>query len=322
MSTAKPIIRTALTPNGLRERYETVQASYLGSIGSHAISKRVLLGNPPLATHLLEAGNGEPVVLVHGGGGMTIQWAQILASLPRRFHIFAPDRPGCGLSDPFDYRGVGDLREHVVGFLQSLLDELEIDRAALVGSSMGGFWCTQFAAKHPERVTRLALVGFPAGIDLSVPLFMRLMGTPGINRVIAATIARPSLASARKVYSLLLMAHPERVPEELVELAYLNSLMPGAERSTYSLAEQTLGLRGWNRRYHLATALSQVRSPTLFIWGDRDAFGPPLLGEAACRSMPDASIVTVPDAGHLPWLDQPARCSELLEAFLAGTALA
>src|SRR5690349_15088858 len=113
-------------------------------------------------THVLTAGAGDPVLMVHGGNSVAAMMEPLLGRVASRFTVYRPDRPGCGLTGPFDYRGV-DLRTHAVAFVESVLDGLGLERVSLVGNSMGGFWCLAFALANPSRVGRLVLVGEPAG---------------------------------------------------------------------------------------------------------------------------------------------------------------
>ena len=114
-------------------------------------------------TQVLELGAGPPLLLVHGGGDAAFEWVPILEDLARRHRVLAVDRPGHGLADPFDYDGV-DVLEHAVVFLREILDALELDTVDIAGNSLGGLWSVAFALEHPERVSRLALVGAPPGV--------------------------------------------------------------------------------------------------------------------------------------------------------------
>ena len=100
--------------------------------------------------------------MIHGGNSVAVSWAPLLSRLQRTFHIYAPDRPGCGLTEKFNYLGI-PFREHAVAFVRSTMDALGLRRAALVGSSMGGYFSLAFALAHPEQVSQLVTIGEPAG---------------------------------------------------------------------------------------------------------------------------------------------------------------
>lgn len=114
------------------------------------------------STEIIEVGEGPPLVLIHGGLGEAGDWAPILPLLALRFHLYVPDRPGHGLSDPFDYRGV-DMSELSARFLSEVMDHYGLRSAPLVGNSMGGFCAIAFYLRHPDRVSQLILPGMPDG---------------------------------------------------------------------------------------------------------------------------------------------------------------
>lgn len=148
---------TRLAPSPEVDNYKKAQALSLARFKVSAQSRFVNIPMLSLTAHVLEAGRGNPVVLVHGGGASAVQFAPMLAALQNDFHTFAPDRPGCGLTDKIDYRGV-PFRQHAVDFITGLLDALKLPRAALVGNSMGGYWSLVFAlAKGGRRVCFLAV---------------------------------------------------------------------------------------------------------------------------------------------------------------------
>jgi pimeloyl-ACP methyl ester carboxylesterase len=129
----------------------------------------------------------------------------------------------------------------------------------------------------------------------------------------------PSLAGTKKILTQVLGASAvERMGAESLECAYRAHVIPGANQSFHSLVGRALTLFGRRSEAMFGEAeLPRVAQPTLFIWGDRDAFGAPSVGERACRLMPDARMEIV-SGGHTPWVDQPERCAELVSAFLAA----
>jgi pimeloyl-ACP methyl ester carboxylesterase len=314
------------------DRYRRSQDAVLAEAGVAATSRFLDVRTPPLRVHLLEAGAGDPVLMVHGGGSTAISWAPLLARLAPRFHLLMPDRPGCGLTTPFDYRGV-DLRSHGVEFLRGVLDALGLERVALVGNSMGGFFAMVFAMAHPERVSKVVLLGEPAGAsgDLGRRLrYHRLVGTRGLNALLYATALRPpkdgtgvraGLARGR------LVADPSRVSDMLLDCFAAAGQLPGATRAWTTMVEQAcdppgMGILASRMRltHALLPELHTLIAPTLFLWGDKDPLGTPDDGRRLAERMPHARLEVVPDASHLVWLDQPELCAEAVTAFLADEA--
>jgi pimeloyl-ACP methyl ester carboxylesterase len=201
------------------------------------------------STYVIGRGAGScPRVLVHGGLSQASEWALLAGRLPG--HVIIPDRPGCGLSYPIDYRGV-DYRAAATSWLLGLLDASGVQRADLVGNSMGGFFSMAFAIAYPERVRRLILTGAPAGLDKHFPLFLRLWGNPIAGPLmtrLGITVPPSAEALRERVYSLL-VAHPETVPPEVLEVAHAGmSSISGTGLTARTMLRAATNLRGWRPR--------------------------------------------------------------------------
>lgn len=302
------------------DRFVTAQTRLFQEMGTRVRSRFLAIQTPAAAVervHVIEAGDGgkPPVLLIHGGNSLAAAWAPLLGLLQDDLHLYAPDRPGCGLTDKLDYHGV-PFNEHAVAFVGSVLDGLGLQRVSLVGNSMGGYWALLYALAHPERVERLALVGEPAGSSRRPSLRHRLISIPRLNRLLFATALKPRRERARQ-HLQMLVAHPERLSEAFLDMTYAGAVLPGAERAWLSMMECVAPmLRAPKLTYALKPELSRLRCPTLFIWGERD-FCSPSWGKALCGQIPQARIEVLPDAGHLAWLDAPQQVADMLYAFLS-----
>lgn len=170
-----------------------------------------------IATNVLEAGEGPPVVLVHGSGpGVSAyaNWRLTLPALAERFHVYAPDMAGFG----FSAKPGGYSMDLWVDQLVGLLDALGIERASLVGNSFGGGLALQVAVRRPERVERLVLMG---SVGVPFPI------TEGLDLVWGY---EPSVASMRRVLDVF--AHDRTlVDDELAEVRYRASVEPGVQEA-------------------------------------------------------------------------------------------
>lgn len=271
-------------------------------------------------TYMIARGEGScPTLLLHGGLSQAGEWALLAGRIPG--HVLVLDRPGCGLSFPIDYRGV-DYRKAAAEWLRDLVDAIGAERVNLVGNSMGGFFSMAFATAYPERVRRLVLVGAPAGLDRQIPLVLRLWGNPVTGPlIIELKLTNPSTPERLRdrVFAPLLVAHPERVPRELLEISIAGASLPGAGRTSYTILRAVTTLRGWRRRLMMRADMARLAVPTLFLWGDADAFAPPASGEELAARMPDASIEILPDTGHLPYLDRPDAVATAINRYLGLT---
>lgn len=269
-------------------QFEAAECALFERYGFGPQTRRLALREPALAVRVVERGEGDPLVFVHGGGSTAAEWAPLLAEL-HDHRCLAVDRPGCGATDRFDYTGI-DLRTHAVEFLEGLLDSLELERASFVANSMGGLWSLWLALERPERVSSLALLGAPALLlGSSAPLPMRLLGVRGLNRLLLR-LQRPSRKQMRGVLEWVAGATAlERMSPEFVEASLRAELVPGAELAWRTLLERVVSLRG--ARLSLGEdELRRIRQPVLFVWGNDDAFAGPHLGRRACAVMPDASL--------------------------------
>jgi pimeloyl-ACP methyl ester carboxylesterase len=299
-----------------RARFAECQRKLLTRYGVEATSRYVELESPRMRAHLLEAGHGDPVVILHGGDGQGVDWAPLMAPLQQHVRLYAVDRPGFGLSDPFDYRHV-DLRRHAADFVTSLLDALELESATIMGGSMGGFFTLATALDHPERVRALVLVGMPVGVSTVAPLPLRIIcGVPGLTRLFMRSLEKDPAEKRRKQYAQMFSVDPATVPDVYFEMQAAGLGIPGALGTWWAaLLPRLAGLRGIRTEVVLLDELSMLDQPALFIWGESD-MAPAEVGRAAAARMPRARFEFLPGIGHFPFLEAPDRCAELILDFL------
>lgn len=296
--------------------FELAQAAYLHRRAPGHRTRRVRWSGG--TTQLIELGEGPPLLLLHGGMGEAVQWAHILPALARKHRVLAVDRPGHGLADPFDYRGV-DLLEHARRFLGELLDAEGLPSVPIAGCSMGGLWATDFALTHPRRVPRLVLVAAPAGVTRALPLQMHLGRVPVLKTLVRSMMRRPTRDSTRAFWRQLLVAHPERLEDDLLDLLTMSQKRNAP--SWFTLIDQSLDVRGMKKGLLLEDRWKNLSVPTTFVWGEKDAWGGPELGEAIASQNPRVRLVRIPDAGHAPWFDAPERVVEAIENALSGAPI-
>lgn len=268
-------------------------------------------------TQALELGSGPPLLLVHGGLANALYWAPILPTLARSHRVLAVDLPGHGLADSFDYTTVDPL-DHARTFLGDILDALELPAVAVVANSIGGLWSAAFALGAPHRVSRLALVGAPAGVTRTAPAQMRVLGAPLVGTWLGRRMmANPSREENRTLWGQILVVHSERLDDALLDVHIAHSRRNTA--SLLSLMRCAVGLRGLRRHMVLGERWQQLQTPTLLVCGERDAFITPTdwdVWETISARNPRVRLVRVPNAGHLPWLDDAGRIVDEVERFL------
>jgi pimeloyl-ACP methyl ester carboxylesterase len=225
------------------------------------------------------AGDGPPLVLLHGLAGSTRWWSRNLPALASRYHVHLVDLPGFGAMargrTPFV------LRESA-SWLLAWLDAVVAGPAPIVAHSMGARIALTSAARRPDAFDRLVLVA-PAALRT--------------DRSLVAHAAPLALAAAR--------GGPRFVP-----LLVRDALRAGP-RTLVRAARDLL-----DEDVH--DALGAVRTPTLLVFGSHDRLVPAALGEVYCRELARARLVVLDGAGHVPMLEQPSRFEAEVLAFLAS----
>ena len=267
----------------------------------------------------METGAGPPVVLLHG----TVDSAGFLLPLLNELdgvRALAPDLPGRGLSDPLDLPR-HRYRELAVAWLDGLLDSVELDAAALVGHSGGGRWALWYALAHPGRVKRLVLIGVPGLPKTRCPLPIRLIGTPGMGKLLSRLVP-PSRTAVLRFAGLMgekatLATHPELV--DLMVATGRDSIAASSARAEIRVLVSPFALlspSGFRRHSRVRPdELHQLAMPTLMVWGEQDPLGSSSIARAASDLIPRGQLVVLP-TGHGPWLGRPAETAAAILDFV------
>jgi len=259
-----------------------------------------------VSTRILEAGDGPPLILLHGTGGHAEAYLRNLAALSRRFHVIAYDMVGHGFSDKPDHPYTLDVYADQLG---GLLDALGLERAHISGESLGGWVAAWFADEHPERVDRLILT--TPGNIVGKPETMRTIRESTMR---AVTEASPETVRVRLEW---LFAPETRhlVSEELVDVRLAIYSLPGAEqamRNVLVLQEPDVrAVFGWAESW-----TSRIRAPTLIIWTSDDPTGTYDEGELLASWIPGSTLVLLEGAGHWPQWEIPETFDRLHFEFL------
>jgi pimeloyl-ACP methyl ester carboxylesterase len=175
---------------------------------------------------VLEAGHGPPLVLVHGGMAHCTQWVPLIAQLEDQFRCYAVERPSNGASDELDHAPIENRLGHVTQVIGELLDGIGVTVAPIIGNSLGGLYALGFATQHPDRVKHLILAGAPAAHDYPVPLPVRLIAGRVTGRLMQLAMSRMSPASTRRGEAQLLVADPDRLSDDYLEVGATGRCRP------------------------------------------------------------------------------------------------
>ncbi len=261
----------------------------------------------------LDVGEGEPIILIHGFGGSMWQWEYQYHHLAQFYRVIIPDLLGSGLSDKPEtiYSP-----EHLVQFFQAFMESLNIQRATLIGNSMGAGLAMAMAIDHPESVDRLVLIsGFPAQVEASV-------ASPQYRQFL---LHRPPLWVATLGNQIAGRGTTERLLKEIVyqqnlisptiiERSFRNRQREGLLSPLYSLLDH---IDNWEERY--GRRLPSIVHPTLLLWGEHDRVFPLEIGTQIKALLPQAEWQTIPESGHLPQWEQPQIVNPLILSFLEKT---
>jgi pimeloyl-ACP methyl ester carboxylesterase len=264
-----------------------------------------------LPTRYLTAGEGLPLLLLHGVGDNAFDWRWVIPTLARDHRVYAPDLPGSGGSaKPVAHYSPTFLTRFVGAFL----DAVGVDHAAVVGNSLGGLVGLRLALSEPERVTALGLVD-SAGLGRKVAFSLRSLSVPGYGKLaVAWGKKRPGAAQRVLGRTALLFSRPWRVPRGWLTEQYRLARLPGFLEAQLAILRSQVGLSG--QREVLLDRLPNLKPPTLVVWGERDRVLPTSQAHEAIARLPNGSLALIPDCGHLPHVEHPERFAAILGRFL------
>jgi pimeloyl-ACP methyl ester carboxylesterase len=251
--------------------------------------------------HYLEAGSGPVVILLHGLGGNTTNWAPTIAPLAQKYRVLVPDQIGFGKSDKpmLNYR-VATL----VDFLDGFYKQVGVQKATLIGNSLGGFTAAAFAIAHPEKVDKLVLVD-AAGFAVNGDLDPRILN--GLN---------PSTRQQIKDLISLVFYNTGMFATDAGIESFLTSRVMAGDQYTIQRFIDSIG-RGEDM---LDGKLGAIKQPTLIIWGRNDGLTPLAMGERFKKEIANSQILVIDKCGHVPQIEKAAEFNAGLLNFLSGPA--
>ena len=254
----------------------------------------------------------QTLVFIHGLSGCWANWLEQLPALAKDHRVVACDLPGFGASPMPDWE---ISISHYARLLNDLLDQLEVDAAAVVGNSMGGFIGAELAIAFPRRVERLVLVS-AAGVSThehrdatrAMPAMVRA------ERILAMTTAWAASKSdafarrarLRDIALSVVARHPSRLPAALAAEQIRGAGKPGFMRAFRATID-----------YAVRERLPEIACPTLIVWGASDRLITVKDADVFAELIPDSRKVIFEDTGHLSMLERPAAFNALLRDFLA-----
>lgn len=252
--------------------------------------------------HFQAHGRGTPVVFVHGWLGSWDLWRPTMEALAWTHRCYALDLWGFGESGK---RSATAMVSNYIDLVAQFLDALGIERAAVIGHSMGGTTALGAAIRYPERVSRVGVIGSPI-VGRSLALLLQLAGVGWIGRAtrllpgalpLGLQLAAPVITRGHRIWAPMVVRDVGRTTPE----SFFSSI-------------------GSLRRTDLRPQLERIRVPTLGVYGQRDVIVHPHQYKPLAAGVPQARIEILPRSGHFPMLDEPDVHLAILRSFLSEGA--
>ena len=254
-------------------------------------------------------GKGRPIVLLHGLGASKITWLPLLAPLAEKHRVIVPDLPGHGESDKPRQEYTPRFYARIV---RHLMDAVDVERAVVVGNSLGGRIALELALRSPGRVTALAL------LDPSLP-GLRWRYIMGFTRVFPTEIGAVPFPLRERWMEIMirrLFARPGKLPSDGYSAAATEFIRiyrsPEARMAFFSTLRHIVT----ERPETFFASLRRIKQPALIIFGDEDSLVPARLGVRLAQHLPNSELVVLPDVGHVPQFEATEETLALLTGLL------
>jgi len=258
--------------------------------------------------HYHEAGQGPALVLLHGSGPGVSGWSNFKGNLPdlsKTFRVIVPDMPGFGLSDRVELpRAYPRVAADAVAFL---MEQLGLDKAHVLGNSMGGYVAAELALAHPDRVERLVLMG-PGGLAVSI---FNPDPSEGARRL-TEFMSNPT-REGMVAWVDCMVADKRVVDDELIDERMANALRPGAIESAINIF---MSLAQHPEEVPLYARADRIKQPTLITWGRDDRMLPFEQSIFAFRRMPRAELHVFSRCGHWAQVERKEEFERVVTEFL------
>ncbi|MEZ5118457.1 MAG: alpha/beta hydrolase [Candidatus Nanopelagicales bacterium] len=256
-----------------------------------------------------ETGQGAPALFVHGLGGNSSNWTDLMWLLGDRLHCLAPDLPGFGRSGPAESGRYDPLAQAEV--LAALISQRFAEPVHLFGNSMGGAISVQLAGRYPQLIRSLTLVSpaLPDLIPMRTSIQLPVIAMPGIGPRLATRIAQLPVEQRVQATMNLVYAQPAMVPPQRIAEAQEDALLvaqnPWSGPAFQSALRGILATyfdRGPDAPWKLA---ERINVPVLMIYGQKDKLVNPRAARRASRHFLHSRIMVLPGSGHVSQMEHP-----------------
>jgi 4,5:9,10-diseco-3-hydroxy-5,9,17-trioxoandrosta-1(10),2-diene-4-oate hydrolase len=257
----------------------------------------------------VQGSQGSTVILIHGIGAAIDSWVSNIEALSQKHRVYAIDLVGFGRSDKpsVDYS-----LPFFAQFVKDFMEAQNIDRASLVGWSLGGGVSMQCAIQFPEKLDKLILLD-SMGFGRETHLMFRLSSIPWIGKI----LSRPTKKGTARLLKECVFDHT-LITDEIVDLYYQFAALPGGHAAWLATLCSNASFGGIKKEVIQAFQdnLGTMTIPTLIIWGKQDRVLPAKHASIAESWIPNARVHLIDDCGHCPQMEHPEEFNTQVLAFL------
>ena len=300
-------------------RYRAAEQRLWAEVGVAPRERFIRLRRIGTTLRVQEVGDGPPVVFVHGASNSGTSWSTLVSELPG-FRCVLLDRPGCGLSEAHGrrFRDVAELMSFGWDLVVDVFDALELERAFLVGTSFGGNVVLRATAARPDRIRRLACLGWSVGAPVEyTPFSMRVATVPFVGALMFRLPATKGMVTA----ILKQVGLRDAFENGMVSDAFLEcfrSLLNDTDTMANELRQGppiVTPIKGFNDTILIPDeVLASISVPTLFLWGTNDPMGGGAVARPFAAKVPGSTLELIP-GGHAVWVDDPEHVAASLSTF-------
>lgn len=268
-------------------------------------------------THFVEAGQGDPVILVHGAGPGAFGWAgwrQTIPVLAKSYHVYAIDTLGFGYTDkPTDIVYTDQVCvDHLAGFI----DALCLDQVSLCGNSRGAYMAAKYTLDHPDRVKRLLMIS--SGSIAAAMGIERSEAQQGGMKRLQGYDGTPE--SMRKFMEIIVNDH-SKITDDLIAIRVKMAALPGHDYVQKSQKRYRDSLKtnpNEVQRFDIRHRLPMLTTPMCMIWGAKDNFAPPTFAGELQKLLPNVIFKMLENSGHQAQNDESELFNEIALSFFRG----
>ena len=270
----------------------------------------IKVGN--IRTRYWALGDGKSTaILIHGLGGYIENWEDNIAALAQDRRVYALDLAGFGRSDKPQTRFSIPYFTEIVKEFMIVQD---VDKAALIGESMGGAIVLQFALQYSHQVEKMVLAD-SVGLGKEVEIYSRIGSLPILGELFTRPNRKGSAQLARRLFY-----NQDLITDQMVEEGYEMSSLPGAQRCLLSALRSMYNIWGVKSDVYrpILNRLEEIRVPTLIIWGAQDRLLPVAYAHLAAQRLPNVKLHIFDPCGHVPIIERAQEFNALVIDFLSN----